>query len=260
MTAWHELFARRQPLVGVLHLPPLPGTPGHDGNDLDKVAERALGDLAALTEGGVDGVIVENFGDAPFAKHVDKATVAQMAVLTRELCRNADIPIGVNVLRSDGQAAVAIAAASGGCFVRINVFSGVAFTDQGIVEGEARDVLALRQRLGARIAVLADVHVKHAVHLGTLRDAARDAARNGADALIVTGAGTGEGACPDEIREAQRASGLPVLVGSGMTNANARSFAHADGFIVGTAFKKDGHVRNPVDLKSVQGLRNVLFS
>lgn len=240
--------------MGVIHLPPLPGAPRYSGGGLGPILSQARADLVALAAGGADGAIVENFGDAPFQKRADKVVVAAMAIVVRELARGARIPLGVNVLRSDGAAAVAIAALAGAAFIRVNVFSGVAFTDQGLIEGGAREVLDLRDRLGVDVAILADVHVKHAVHLGTLEEAARDAARNGADALIVTGGGTGEAADPGEVEAAKAASGLPLFVGSGLRPDNLALFSQADGFIVGTALKVDGRVENPVDPDRVRAL------
>jgi len=140
----------------------------------------------------------------------------------------------------------------------VNVFCGVAFTDQGIIESEAERIVKLRGELGAEVAILADVHVKHAHHLGTLAEAARDAARNLADALIVTGSGTGEEASPDDLADVKGASGLPVLVGSGITPENIELFAAADGFIVGTYLKQGGVTEAPVDPERVRTLRSAL--
>jgi len=241
-------------VVGVIHLPPLPGTPRSPGGGLDPILARARADLAALEAGGADGAIVENFGDAPFRKKADPTTVAAMAIVVRELAREARIPMGVNVLRSDGVAALAIASLGGALFIRVNVFSGVAFTDQGLIEGEARAILDLKRTLGAEVAVLADVHVKHAVHLDTLPAAARDAARNGPDALIVTGGGTGEAPEPADVEAVQEASGLPVFVGSGIRPENLPHYTRAGGFIVGTSLKVGGVVGNPVDADRVKAL------
>ncbi len=235
-----SVFGVEKPFIGMVHLPPLPGSVRHRGEGLKAVLERALSDLSALEEGGADAALVENFGDAPFPKRASKATVAYMTVIVGELVSHADILVGVNVLRSDGEAALAIAAATGARFIRVNVFSGVAFTDQGVIEGEAQRLLALRRALGAEVAILADVNVKHAWHPQPLSQAARDAARNLPDALIITGAGTGQPATPQDLMEAKAASGLPVLVGSGITPENVTEFAVADGFIVGTALKEGG--------------------
>lgn len=240
-----------KPVLGVVHLLPLPGSPGW-GGDLRAVAERALADARALEEGGVHGLIVENFGDLPFPKKAGKVTVAAMTAVVGEVVRAVGIPVGVNVLRSDGEAALAIAHVTGASFIRVNVFSGVAFTDGGMIEGEAADLLRLRAALGADVAVLADVHVKHAVHLGDLGAAARDAARNGPDALIVTGGATGAEADPEDVGVVQAASGLPVFVGSGLTPENLPRYAGADGFIVGTALEEGGRTGSPVDVSRVR--------
>lgn len=255
---WAEIFGTKRPLIGVIHLPPLPGSPGHTGASVAEIVDRALADLSALAEGGAHGAIVENFGDRQFAKVADKATVAQMAVIARELVRAGTIPIGINVLRSDGVAALSVAFASGASFIRVNVFSGLALTDQGLIEGCACEVLALRQRLGARVLVLADVHAKHAFHFTGISEAARDAARNGADALIVTGKFTGAPPAPADLLAVKEAGGLPVLVGSGVTPENIGSFAAADGFIVGTWLKEEGKVEAPVDPERVRRLSQAL--
>lgn len=246
--------AGHRPLMGVIHLPPLPGTPRHGGGGVEPALAQALADLAALEAGGADGAIVENFGDAPFRKKAEPVTVAAMAIIVRGLAQRASIPLGVNVLRSDGPAALAIAALAGAAFIRVNVFSGVAFTDQGAIEGEARAILDLRRVLGAEVAVFADVHVKHAVHLDSLEAAARDAARNGPDALIVTGGGTGEMADPGSVVGVQAAAGVPVFVGSGITPENLPLFARADGWIVGTFLKMGGKTAHAVDANRVRAL------
>lgn len=248
------VFPVEKPLVGMVHLGPLPGSVRYGGGGLGEVLERALSDLAALEEGGADAALVENFGDAPFPKRASKATVAFMAVIVRELVRRARIPVGVNVLRSDGEAALAVAAAAGARFIRVNVFSGVAFTDQGIIEGEAHRLLSLRRGLGAEVAILADVHVKHAWHPQPLPQAAHDAARNLPDALIVTGAGTGLPARPEDLAAVKAACDLPVLVGSGVTPERVADFRAADGFIVGTYLKRGGDVHGPVDPARVREL------
>ena len=257
---WTEIFGRKKPLIGVIHLPALPGSPNYWGEPFERILERALRDLASLEEGGANAAILENFGDRPFAKFADKATVAQMAVIARELRRNAKILIGVSVLRSDGVAALSIAFASDASFIRVNVFSGVALTDQGLIEGCSREVLALRRALGAKVAILADVHVKHAFHFGDIADAARDAARNGADALIVTGKATGLPPDPADLRAVKGASHLPVLVGSGITPENIGLFPEADGFIVGTWLKENGQVEAPIDPVRVKTLVHTMHS
>jgi len=167
--------------------------------------------------------------------------------------------LGINVLRNDGMAALAVAAATGGAFVRVNVLCGACVTDQGIINGIAHELLRERKLLGSDIKILADVNVKHSAPLATrpIEDEVADLTqRGGADAVIVSGRSTGLPVDLAELAAVRAASGdTPVLVGSGVTAASIEMYqAQADGFIVGTALKKDGVVSNPVDERRVQAL------
>jgi len=242
----------------MVHLPPLPGSPGHGEETMASIIALALADLSSLEAGGADGALVENFRDAPFSTLATKETVAAMAVIVAELVRKARIPVGVNVLRNDGEAAIAVAAAARGSFVRVNVFCGVAFTDQGMIEGQAHALLCLRKRLGATVSILADIHVKHASHLNTIEEAALDATRNGPDGLIVTGTGTGKRTSPEDLRAAKRSSALPVFVGSGVSLDTLPAYSQADGFIVGSSLKQGGQLNAPVDPERVRALAKAI--
>ncbi|HEX7117270.1 MAG TPA: BtpA/SgcQ family protein [Longimicrobiales bacterium] len=239
------VFAAERPLVGMVHLAPLPGAPLWGGS-MDAVLERAVADARALAAGGFDGVIVENYGDAPFyPARVPPETVAALAVAVREVARAVGLPVGVNVLRNDGPAAVAIAAATGAAFVRVNVHTGAMLADQGWLTGEAHETLRLRSRLGAATAILADVLVKHATPPAGLdpAQAARDAWHRGrADALIVSGAATGAATDPARLRAVRDAvPEAPVWIGSGLTAENAATLLPlADGAIVGSTLMRGG--------------------
>lgn len=253
------LFGARA-LVGVVHLGPLPGSPGWSRN-LGAVIAAATRDARAYLEGGMDALLVENFGDVPFVKGaVAAATVAAMtrvvAVVT-EVAGSA--PVGVNVLRNDAHAALAIAVATGARFVRVNVHTGSMFTDQGLIEGDAAATLRLRASLGADIKILADVFVKHATPPpgATLAITAKDCVDRGlADGLIVTGHATGSAPLMDDLRLVRAAAaGVPILAGSGVTPANVASvLAIASGAIVGTSLKEHGDIRRPVDRDRVAAL------
>jgi membrane complex biogenesis BtpA family protein len=246
-------------VIGVVHLAPLPGAP-HWGGDFAAISARARADLLALAEGGVDAAIIENFGDVPFrAGTVDPETVAALARIVTELRPLTALPLGINVLRNDAAAALAIAAVCAGpeTFIRVNIHSGAMLTDQGIIEGRADRTLRRRRELGVPVAILADLLVKHAAPLGpqTIEEAARDAAERGlADALIVTGSGTGEATDLDDVRRVRAVlPEMPILVGSGVTEATVReTFALADGAIVGTSFKIGGKTTAPVDIERVR--------
>jgi uncharacterized protein len=250
-------FPVPKPVIGMVHLPGLPGSP-RGSLTIAAIREHALRDAEALVSGGIDGLMVENFGDAPFfPSRLPAHTVAHMTVIAHEVKSRFPLPLGINALRNDGLAAVAIAAAVGADFVRINVYTGARVTDQGIVEGEAHRILRARKLLGARCRIFADVAVKHSSPLGVrpLEDEVADTVlRGGADAVIVSGSATGKPASLDDIRRAKEAAaGAPILLGSGAGKSDlAEVLRYADGLIVGTAFKKDGVVTNPVEVARVR--------
>jgi membrane complex biogenesis BtpA family protein len=260
------IFGAAAPVVGMVHLPPLPGAPRYD-RDGGRAAlhEAARRDAERLAEGGVDAVMVENFGDAPFyPDDVPKATVADLTALARTVREAADLPVGVNVLRNDGPAAVAVAAAADADFVRVNVHVGARVTDQGVIEGKAHETARRRERLDADVRVLADVDVKHSAPLGAgdyeAESVAESAERGLADGVIVSGARTGVATSLDAVEDAverRDALGLdaPVFVGSGVTAETVGDLLSvADGVIVGTALKAGGETTNPVSVGRVEEL------
>lgn len=254
----------RPTFVGVLHLPPLPGSP-RPSPGLDAIVARAEADAATLLRGGADAAIVENFGDAPFdGDEVPPWTVAAMTRIC--LAARAAAPglrLGVNVLRNDARAALAIAHAVGAGFVRINVHVGAMVTDQGVLEGKARRTLLERNRIGAGdVRLVADVRVKHAVPLGQpdLADLARDTAQRGlADTLVVTGSGTGRRADPSDWRRVRDAvPGVPVWIGSGFDPDASDLFPGLDGAIVGTWLHADTDLLAPLAVDRVRAVRAAL--
>ena len=247
-----------KPFIGMIHLSPLAGSVRYRQQGTNPILDAALRDLYALEQGGVDAVIVENFGDEPFAKQAPRETIAMMSVVVHRLIEKAHVPIGVNVLRNDGLAALSIAAATGAAFVRVNVFAGVAFTDQGIIEGQARQMQWLRKDLGTQTAILADVHVKHAAHLTELKEAAVDTSRNGPDGLIVSGIGTGRRTTSEDLQTVKAAGSLPVFVGSGVRIDNVSTYRNADGFIIGTTVKEGGELDAPVSVERVRALAEAI--
>lgn len=255
--------------IGVVHLPPLPGDPLYSGEGFGGAEERAVRDAEALALGGVDGIILENFGSVPFHKGnaadpVPPHQVAALAVIARRCAARFDVPVGVNCLRNDARAALGIAAAAGLGFVRVNVHVGAAVTDQGVIEGEAARTLRYRTRLdAAAVAILADVLVKHAAPLGNVLPGAltRDTIERGlADGVIVTGAATGGVIDLETLRAVRNAAGnTPVFLGSGVTPENVVELAPlADGAIIGTYLKQGGNVRAPVDRSRVAQMAEAL--
>jgi membrane complex biogenesis BtpA family protein len=253
----------RKILIGVIHLQPLPGSPRWRGN-LESVVERAVGDARAYERGGADAVFIENFGDVPFTKgSVGPETVAAMAAAGTAVRAAVKIPLGFNVLRNDARAALALAAVCGGAFIRINVHTGAMLTDQGLIEGNAFETLRYRRSLCPNVQIFADVHVKHAVPLGegSITEAARDTIERGlADALIISGTGTGRAAAAMDVQRVRAVCpNAKILLGSGVTAENIRDYLGlADGFIVGTSLKRGGTISNPVESKRVAALVGAL--
>ena len=252
-----KIFKSRRPVIGMVHLLPLPGSPR--ARAVTEIRKAAIADARALARGGVDGILVENYGDAPFtAGTVEPQVIAAMSVIASEVRAAAGLPIGINVLRNDARSALAVAVASGASFIRVNVHVGAAETDQGHIDGRAFETLRYRKLLGADVAIFADVFVKHArpsdrVDIGT---AARDTAyRGGADVLLVTGPETGAAPVSDRLREVKRAApDCPVMVASGLTPENVEGFREADGYIIGSALERGGVAGNRVELNRVRAM------
>lgn len=240
-------------LVGMIHLKALPGAPGFEGS-IDSVMRTALDEASLLVEAGFPALIVENFHDVPFfADSVPAETVASMTRVTDALVRETGVPIGVNVLRNDALAALAIAAATGAPFIRVNILAGVMYTDQGPIVGRAAEVMRKRTELGSHVEVWADVLVKHATPPPGMdaRQATEDTLERGlADALIVSGSGTGHAPDMERLKMVRAAAGpdTRIAVGSGAEPANFEDLAaYADTVIVGSFTKVDGDASNPID-------------
>jgi len=221
---------------------------------MDEVLDRASAEARLLADGGLDGVLVENYGDAPFfPEQTPPETVASMAVVVRRVVESTQLPVGVNLLRNDAEGALAVAVGAEARFIRVNVHVGAMFTDQGLLEGHAHRTLRKRESLGSILPILADVMVKHATPPPglTLESAARDTWFRGlADGLVLTGAETGDPVDLESIRRV-RAS-LPeegrIWAGSGAASGNASDLIQAvDGIIVGSALQEGGKAGAGVD-------------
>ncbi|MGF1602439.1 MAG: photosystem I biogenesis protein BtpA [Thermosynechococcaceae cyanobacterium] len=247
-----QLFKSPNPVIGVVHLLPLPTSPRWGGS-LKTVIARAEQEAAALAAGGVDGLIIENFFDAPFVKdQVDPAVVSAMSLVVQRVMNLVALPIGINVLRNDACSAMAIATCTGAQFIRVNVLTGVMATDQGLIEGQAHKLLRYRRELGSEVKILADVLVKHARPLGTpnLTTAVRETIERGlADGVILSGWATGSPPNLGDLELAMDAAqGVPVLIGSGADWENIPSLIQsADGVIISSSLKRHGQIDQPVD-------------
>ncbi len=254
--ALEAIFARTERvLIGVVHLLPLPGSPDHEGSEVEPIYERALADARAYHAAGFDGLIVENHGDIPFAKPDDigPETAAHMSVAADRIRRETHLPIGVNVLANAARHAIAAASAAGARFVRVNQWANAYVANEGLIEGAAARATRYRREIGAQgVRVFADAHVKHGAHAivqdRPIAELVRDVEFFNADVIIATGQRTGHAADLDYIRAIKSAASLPVLVGSGVTPDNVREILGiVEGVIVASALKVEGCWWNPVD-------------
>ncbi|MFO7171954.1 MAG: BtpA/SgcQ family protein [Bacillota bacterium] len=256
-----HIFGVDTPVIGMVHLKPLPGSPGWQG-DLDEVIACAVADALALERGGVHGLIVENFADVPYRVGQNgPETAAAMARVAAEIRRAVRLPLGVNVQFNDFRSELAVAIATGAAFIRVEAFVDTVYSGQGVVYPCSSELRRWHAWLGAQaVAIFADLQVKHTVPLpnATLEFSAREAREAGAAAVIITGSATGSAPRAEDVVRARELARLPVLVGSGVSLATAPELLPvADGVIVGTAFKHGGRVEAPVSEEAVRAFMSL---
>lgn len=257
-----RLFGPRCALVGMVHLLPLPGSPGWKGS-MAELEDRALTDARALKEGGADAVLIENMADLPYLNgRVDPETTAAFAVVARAVAREAGLPAGAQVLAGANREALGVAIAAGLSFIRAEGFAYGHVADEGWIQASAGTLLRARAALRAEVRVWADVKKKHSAHAATadvdIGEFAHGSVFCGADAVIVTGIATGRPASLENVRRVREAvPETPVVVGSGVEPGQAKALgALCDAVIVGTWIKRDGDWRNPVETERVKRLKD----
>lgn len=263
MSVLEEIFKVKKPIIGMVHLPPLPGSPLYRGEDLTYHVERAVKDAKTLEEGGVDGYELENMGDMTYYPgRVGPETVASMTYIANQVSREVKLPFGICVL-TDPVAAVAVAHVTRAAFVRATVYTEAVMDVSGVIPGCAHELQRFKKLLGAeKLRVFADIQIKHSVPLSPrpIEHSAIDAVYFLADAVIVSGTHTGEETPVDKVRRVKEAvPEKPVLIGSGTRKENVRRlFKYADGAIVGTSLKANGKTLNPVDITRVREFMKVV--
>mgnify|MGYP001008441123 CR=1 FL=1 len=254
-----KLFNCNKPIIGMVHLLPLPGSPKFDG-DVEKVIQRALEDAKLLKGGGIDGIIVENAGDSPFliGEDFDSAAIALMSVITKKIVEMTDLVIGVNCSSNAAVASFAVAKASGAKFIRSTAWANGYYATSGFVPAAAPKGSRYRNSIFAQdVKVLADVKVKNGSHWflndKSLSELCSDVKSLGADSVIVTGHTSGVMPEISEIKIMKESAGLPLLIGSGATTENVKQLLDlSDGIIIGSYFKRSGKMSEPVDAKRVK--------
>lgn len=261
-----KMFNKNRVAIGVVHCPAFPGSPRHDGRSMPQIYDSALRDCLAYAEGGIDGLIIENHGDVPFLRPGDigPETAAFMTAVTFRAIAETGLPTGINILANAPIHALAVAAASGAQFIRVNQWANAYVANEGLLDGDAGRALRYRRQIAAdSVAIFADSHVKHGAHAitgdRTIMELTRDLEFFDADAVIATGQRTGDAATDEELGDICAATRLPVLVGSGVTVQNVgRILAKANGVIIGSSLKRDGVWWNEVEQARVRSFMDVV--
>lgn len=253
-----RVFGTRKPIIGMVHLAPLPGSPRYDGTSMNEIAEMAIADARLLRDAGFDGAIIENFGDIMFLKKVRPETIAAMTFAAAGIAKAVpDLVLGLCVLQSDAIAALAIAHVIGGKFVRVPYYTETYIVDAGMMESIAAEALRFRKYLNMDVKIFADVHIKHGYPLSQrpISHAARDIEHRGmADAILVTGLETGYETEAMDVKEVKEAvDHTPVLVASGVDEFNFPDYKDfSDGVIIGTRLKQDNDTEGPLDPEKIR--------
>jgi len=246
-------------LIGMLHVGALPGTPRAE-SDPRQLLDRIVDEARLYREAGFHGLLLENMHDRPYVQGpVGPEIVATMAVVAHEIRQAAPLPLGIQVLAAANREAVAVAQAAGAAFVRVEGFVFAHVADEGWIEAGAGDLLRYRRAIGAEeIRIFADVKKKHSAHAVTadvdLAETARAAEFFLADGVVVSGTATGRPTAPADVRAVSAATGLPTLVGSGVTAGNVGDYASADALIVGSSVKQGGVWSEPLDPERLAAL------
>jgi len=262
----NKLFSNPKPIIGVIHLAALPGAPANSQN-MSEITARAIREATIYRDCGVDGVIIENMHDTPYLRgSVGPEIVAAMTVVGHAVKTEIRAPTGIQILAGANIEAMAVAHAADLDFIRAEAYAFAHVADEGVIQSSAAALLRYRKMIGAeRVQVWADVKKKHSSHAITadvgLGATAEAVEFMRADAVIVTGAVTGDAPKIADVKEAKAHCRAPVLLGSGVDADNIADFYQvADGFIIGSYFKVDGHWTNPVDAERVRRLMTQVFN
>jgi membrane complex biogenesis BtpA family protein len=252
-----DVFGVVKPVVGMVHLRPLPGSPFYREGEMEGIIQTALEEARLLEKGGVDGLQVENMWDHPYLKEdrIGHETTAALAVCAHAVRQEVRIPVGINCHLNGSIQALAAAVASGAHWIRVFELANAYISNAGIIEASGPEALRYRRLIGGeRVRILGDVLVKHGSHFITsdrdIQEQAHDLETFKADGVIVTGGATGEEPKIEDLKKVRSAVSIPLFVGSGISGENVEDFLpHIDGAIVGSMFKEGGKWQNPVSLE-----------
>ncbi len=253
-----KVFNLTKPVIGMIHVPALPGTPKYSG-DVKSIIEKVKQEASVYKDAGIDALAIENMHDVPYLKRkVGPEIISLMSILGYEVKNLTGLPCGIQILAGANKDALAAAYSAGLDFIRAEGFVFAHTADEGIMESDAGELLRYRKQIGAgNILVFTDIKKKHSSHSITsdvsLTETAKAAEFFLSDGVVVTGTSTGEEANAGEVKQVKNSVSIPVLTGSGITIDNIEKyFQVADAFIIGSYFKSEGRWENEIDKKQVE--------
>jgi uncharacterized protein len=260
------LFNIHKPVIGMIHLQSLPGTPK---NTLfpEEIIRIALKEAKILHDNGIDAIAIENMHDIPYTKGiVGPEIVSIMSIVTYEIKKAFQIPVGIQVLAAANKEALAIAFNSGLDFIRAEGFVFGHIADEGYIDSNAAELLRYRKQIGAeRVKIFTDIKKKHSSHLITadvdVVETSITAEFFASDGIILTGAFTASEPHLMEVKKVKEAIKLPLIMGSGITPENIEKYYEfADGFIIGSYLKNNNNWKEELNPSNIQALMSKIKS
>lgn len=257
-----DIFGIRKPIIGMIHVKALPGTPDYD-YDVKSIIDKSKREAGIYMDAGIDAVIIENMHDVPYLKrNVGPEITSLMSIIGYEIKNTFSCPCGIQILAGANKDAIAAAQSAGLDFIRAEGFVYAHVADEGIMESDAGELLRYRKMIGAeKVLIFTDIKKKHSSHSITsdvdIVETAHTAEFFKSDGVVITGVATGKETDVDDVKNVKQNANIPVLIGSGLTVNNIENyFAFADGFIIGSHFKKDGFWKNEIDVTRVRRFMN----
>lgn len=253
MHTFESIFGVKHPVIGMIHVQALPGTPNYQGN-INFIFNKALQEARLYKESGIDALMLENMHDVPYQKNgVGAEIVSMMTRIAFAIKQETNLPLGIQILAGANKEALAVAKTAQLEFIRAEGFVFGHVADEGYIDSQAADLLRYRKQIDATdIAVFTDIKKKHSSHAVTadvdIVETAHAAEFFLSDGLIITGKQTGFETDLDEIKGVKAHTQLPVIIGSGVSIDNVAQYLPiSDALIVGSYFKKEGFWKNELD-------------
>lgn len=260
MRDFNNIFTKPKPIIGMVHVQALPGTPGHRFA-VREIIRQAKAEAKIYLNSGIDGIMVENMHDIPYVNgEVGHEVSTVMSIIAYEVKNVTGLPVGIQILAAANMTALAAAHAASVDFIRAEGFVFAQIADEGFMSSDAGNLLRYRRHIEAEdVLIFTDIKKKHASHAITgdvdIKRTAKAAEFFLSDGLIVTGHSTGLETDIKDVKQVRAATKMPLLIGSGITPENINEYVpYSDGFIVGSYFKKDGLWQNSPDPERIARL------